>query len=295
MNDALLQTQVPGHEPFHAGKVRDLFRHEGQLILVTTDRVSAYDVIMPTGIPGRGIILTQLSKFWFERMEDLCTNHLVSTELEDLPEPFQLESLRGRTMLANEVEIIPFECVIRGYLAGSGWREYQDTGEVCGIKLADGLGLSEKLPQPIFTPATKAVEGHDENISEAFMANEIGEELTGKLRDLSIAIYSRAADFARERGLILADTKFEFGMRNGEIVLADEVLSPDSSRYWPVDGYAAGRRQQEFDKQYLRNYLETLDWDKTAPGPELPGEIVQGVQSRYLEAYRILTGTELSL
>jgi phosphoribosylaminoimidazole-succinocarboxamide synthase len=295
MKQAHLETRIPGLSPHHAGKVRDLYRSDGRLVIVATDRISAYDVVLPNGIPGRGVILTQLTRFWLDLLDDVCPNHLVTCEVDEMPEAFRRDELRGRTMLVDEVEIVPFECVVRGYLAGSGWREYRESGEVCGIRLPDGLQEADRLPEPIFTPATKETEGHDINVSEAYMAGAVGEDLTSKLRDLSVAIYSRAAEHAWERGLILADTKFEFGLRGGGPVLADEVLSPDSSRFWLREDWQPGRSQQMFDKQYLRDWLDTQDWDKTPPGPELPPQVVEGVLERYLEAYRRLTGAEIKL
>jgi len=295
MRQAHLETRIPGLEPVHTGKVRDLYRADGRLVIVATDRISAYDVVLPSGIPGRGVILTQLTRFWLDLLGDVCPNHLITCDVDEMPEPFRRDEMRGRTMMVEAVEIVPFECVVRGYIAGSGWREYRQSGEVCGIRLPEGLREADRLPEPIFTPATKETEGHDINVSEAFMAGAVGEQLTSTLRDLSVGIYSRAAAHAWERGLILADTKFEFGLRDGEPVLADEVLSPDSSRFWLREDWQPGRSQQMFDKQYLRDWLDTQDWDRTPPGPELPPEVVEGVLERYLEAYRRLTGAELDL
>ncbi len=297
MAQALLETSIPGAELVSRGKVRDIYTTGEALVLVATDRISAFDCVLSPGIPGRGIVLTQLSNFWFRRFAGIVENHLLVTRLEDFPEPFRSHpELAGRSVFARRLEPIPVECVARGYLAGSGWKEYRQSGAVCGIELPRGLRESDRLPQPIFTPATKATSGHDENISFERMAEITGRELAEKLRDLTLRIYSEAAAHALERGVLIADTKFEFGLDDaGNIVWMDEALTPDSSRFWPADEYEPGRPQRSFDKQYVRDWLEASGWDKEPPAPVLPEEIVQGTLRRYLEAYRLLTGEELDL
>jgi phosphoribosylaminoimidazole-succinocarboxamide synthase len=285
-----VEVRVPGRDVDYAGKVRDIFREEGRLLLVATDRISAYDVILPNGIPGKGIVLTQLSRFWFEKLGHVCPNHLISCDLEAMPELYRREELRGRTMLVEALEMIPFECVVRGYLAGSAWREYQETGAVCGIELPPGLKKADKLDRPIFTPATKAQEGHDINVARSALVEELGETLTSRLEEVSIALYEQGAAHAAECGLILADTKFEFGLRGGEVVLGDEVLSSDSSRYWDAATWCPGDQPVDFDKQYVRDHLDRVGWDRKPPPPELPPEVVEGTSERYIEAYRRLTG-----
>jgi phosphoribosylaminoimidazole-succinocarboxamide synthase len=268
------------------GKVRDMYdAGDGRLLMVASDRISTYDVVHPTPIPGKGAVLTGISAFWFGRTEDICPNHLVS--VTDVPDEH-----RGRAMLVERLEMLPVECVARGYITGSGWKDYQRTGAVCGIELPAGLRESERLPEPIFTPATKAETGHDENVDFDRAAEIIGDRaLLEELRDLTLAIYERGAEHARERGIILADTKFEFGRdASGRIVLADEVMTPDSSRFWPADGYEPGRSQPSFDKQYVRDWAAGSGWDKTPPAPELPDEVVEGTRRRYLEAYERITG-----
>ena len=279
------------------GKVRDVYAvDQDHLLVVATDRISAFDCILPTRISRKGEVLTALSRFWFGRLSHVTPHHLVTTGVEQMPDAVRkyAETLRGRSMLVRRTEVFPVECVVRGYLAGSGWKDYQRTGEVCGHKLPAGLRESEKLPAPVFTPATKAEEGHDENISEARMSEIVGREATEQLRDTSLRLYAEAEAFARSRGIIIADTKFEFGRdREGRIILIDEVLTPDSSRFWPLDEYRAGGPQPSFDKQYVRDYLETLDWDKRPPAPPLPSEVAAATTARYLEAYRLLTGGSL--
>ncbi len=278
------------------GKVRDIFEWEEQLLMVATDRISAFDVVLPTVIPNKGKVLTQLSEFWFDRLKEVVDNHLIAASWEGFPEKLQAyrEQLEGRSMLVRKCQPLPIECVVRGYLAGSGWKEYQESGTICGIKLPSGLGESDKLEAPIFTPATKATTGHDENIPFERAAGLVGEELANRVRDLSLQIYSHARDYASERGIIICDTKFEFGHDGSRLLLIDEVLTPDSSRFWPAESYEAGKPQPSFDKQFVRDYLETLVWDKSPPGPELPPDIVEATADRYLEAYRRLTGTELN-
>ena len=278
------------------GKVRDVYGLGDKLLIIATDRISAFDVIMPNAIPNKGIVLTSLSLFWFDYLKNIVPNHIISSDVSEFPDPLpQYNSLlRGRSMLVRRADVVPFECVARGYLSGSGWKEYQKTGLVCGIKLPPGLQESGRLPEPIFTPATKAEEGHDINISEHEMADKLGEELKQKLKNLTLEIYTEGAKYADERGIIIADTKFEFGLRDGQVILVDEVLTPDSSRFWPKDLYEPGKSQPSFDKQYLRDYLESLDWDKTPPGPELPPEVIARTSEKYNEAFKRLTGRELT-
>jgi len=295
MSQALLTTSIPSGKLVSRGKVRDIYATEEALILVATDRISAFDSVLSPGIAGRGEILTRLSTFWFRRFADRVPNHLLATELADFPKPFNDHpELAGRSVLAQRLEPVPVECVARGYLAGSGWKEYQVGGTVCGIGLPKGLIESAKLPEPIFTPATKATDGHDENISFERMVGIVGEETASRLRDLTLELYTAAADYARDRGILIADTKFEFGFDgDGNIVWMDEALTPDSSRFWPADDYQPGRSQASFDKQYVRDWLEASGWDKEPPAPTLPPEVVEGTLSRYLEAYRLLTGEDL--
>jgi phosphoribosylaminoimidazole-succinocarboxamide synthase len=272
--------------------VRDVYAIEDKLLIVTTDRISAFDVVLPDPIPYKGAVLTAFSVFWFDFLKDIVPNHLITTDVDAYPELLSSyrDQLESRSMLVTRTDVFPFECVARGYLVGSGWKEYQQTGEVCGIKLPPGLRESEKLAEPIFTPATKAETGHDLNISEREMANSLGEETTRELKRLTLTLYSQAADYADSRGIIIADTKFEFGTKDGKVILIDEALTPDSSRFWPKESYEAGRAQQSFDKQYLRDYLETLTWDKRPPGPSLPETVIARTSEKYLEAYRLLTG-----
>jgi phosphoribosylaminoimidazole-succinocarboxamide synthase len=279
------------------GKVRDVYQvDEDSLLIVATDRVSAFDCVIPTPIERKGEVLTALSQFWFAKLGDIVPHHLIATNIEQMPSVVQnhADELRGRSMLVRKTDVFPVECVVRGYITGSGWKDYQKTGEVCGHKLPAGLRESEQLAEPIFTPATKAETGHDENISEERMAGIVGPEATARLREISLNLYKQAADYARARGIIIADTKFEFGRDNeGQVILIDEVLTPDSSRFWPADDYEVGRGQASFDKQYVRDYLETLDWNKQPPTPELPPEIAKATTARYLEAYQLLTGQKL--
>lgn len=280
------------------GKVRDIYgTEEGKLVLVATDRVSAFDVVLSPGIPGKGVILTQLSNFWFSRLGQQVPNHLVATEREKLGEPFSREeALAGRAVLVTKLAMVPVECVVRGYLVGSGWKEYQETGRVCGIVLPAGLRQAEELPSPIFTPATKEETGHDQNISFDRMVELVGGELAEKLREFSLAIYRQAAAYAQERGIIIADTKFEFGLdEQGRVVWADEALTPDSSRFWPLESYEPGSNPPSFDKQFVRDFLESCGWDKKPPAPELPESVVEGTRARYLEAYTKLTGQVLDI
>jgi phosphoribosylaminoimidazole-succinocarboxamide synthase len=291
------ETVLPGLKLLRRGKVRDVYEADDEhLLIVATDRISAFDCILPTQIERKGEVLTALSRFWFERLSEITPHHLVATDVARMPEHLSAHAdvLRGRSMLVRRTEVFPVECVVRGYLAGSGWKDYQATGEVCGHKLPEGLRESEELPAPIFTPATKAEEGHDENISEARMSEIVGSETEAQLRDTSLALYREAARYARARGIIIADTKFEFGRDlEGRVILIDEALTPDSSRFWPADIYEPGHAQPSFDKQFVRDYLETLPWDKRPPAPPLPEEVAAATTDRYLEAYRLLTGNEL--
>ena len=292
----LLRTDFPDLELWAGGKVRDIYRVDNErLLFIATDRISAFDYVLATGIPLKGKVLTQLSIFWFDFLKSVVRNHMITADVAQYPSNLQAHagSLRGRSMLVAKADMVAVECVVRGYLAGSGWKEYQESGKVCGIKLPGGLRESDKLPQPIFTPAIKATSGHDENISFEAMVERAGPELSEKLRDLSLKIYTQASDYAAARGIIIADTKFEFGQTAGGIVLADEVLTPDSSRFWPADKYAAGRAQDSYDKQYVRDYLEKIRWNKQPPAPALPADVTARTTEKYVEAYRLLTGREL--
>ena len=284
---------LSGMNLLRSGKVRDIYEaDDDRLLLVASDRVSTYDVVHPTPIPDKGRVLTGVSKFWFDHLSDVVANHLISTDTADFGEAAQAhaDELHGRTMLVHKVDIVPFECVVRGYLVGSGWKEYQQDGSVCGIALPDGLEEASKLPEPIFTPATKAEQGeHDENVTFEYMDERLDDGLAARLRDLSIDLYRRGADLAAERGIILADTKFEFGIKDGEVVLADEVMTPDSSRYWPADEWKPGATPPSFDKQFVRDYATSTGWDKTPPAPELPDDIVAATRSKYIEAYERIT------
>ena len=287
------ETNFAGIAPLARGKVRDIYDLGDKLLIVATDRLSAFDVVMPTPIPDKGRVLTQLSLFWFDKLRDVIPNHVLSAK--NFPAPFDqhTDALAGRSMIVRKTQPLPIECVARGYLSGSGWREYRSTGKVCGVQLPGGLQESDKLPEPIFTPATKAASGHDENIPFERAAEIIGKPLAEKVRSVTLEIYSRAAAYAEPRGILLADTKFEFGLLNGELLWIDEALTPDSSRFWPAAQYKPGGPQPSFDKQYVRDYLEQLRWPKTPPGPELPPEVVAGTRAKYREAYRILVGREL--
>lgn len=291
--DALYQTNFPELPLFSRGKVRDIYDLGDSLLMIATDRVSAFDVIMGQPVPGKGKILTQLTLFWFNQVADLIQTHLVSANVNEFPENCQpyKKDLEGRTLWVKKAQPIPFECVVRGYLAGSGWREYRDYGEICGIRLPEGLRNADRLPEPIFTPSTKAETGtHDENVPFSKMVDTLGEETAKKLRDLSLTIYERGREIAERRGIIVADTKMEFGFLDGEIILIDELLTPDSSRFWPADTYEPGHTQISFDKQFLRDYLDTLDWDKTPPPPVIPEDIIEKTRLKYEEAYQRLAG-----
>jgi phosphoribosylaminoimidazole-succinocarboxamide synthase len=295
IQSVLLETDFPDLELYASGKVRDLYRVDDEhLLFVATDRISAFDYVLATGIPLKGQVLTQLSLFWFDFLSDLVPSHVVTADVRKYPSvlrPFAAQ-LQGRSMLVVRADMVAIECVVRGYLSGSAWKEYKSSGAVCGIKLPAGLRESDKLPEPIFTPATKAASGHDENIPFSEMVKRAGRELSERLRDLSLRIYEKAAEHAAARGIIVADTKFEFGRTPGGLVLADEVLTPDSSRFWPADTYEPGKSQESFDKQYVRDYLEQIRWNKLPPAPALPAEVANRTSEKYLEAFRRLTGRE---
>ncbi len=296
LDTVLVTTNFPDLKLHASGKVRDVYSVDADhLLFVATDRISAFDYILATGIPNKGRVLTQISLFWFEFLRDIIPNHVATADVNQYPEALRkyADQLRGRSMLVKRAEMFPVECVARGYLSGSGWKEYQATGSVCGIKLPAGLRESEQLPEPIFTPATKAQSGHDENISFERTVGILGQETSETLRDLTLTIYKKAADYAKKRGIILADTKFEFGVTAAGITLADEVLTPDSSRFWPTDGYAPGKVQNSYDKQYVRDYLESIKWNKQPPAPSLPAEVAQKTSEKYVDAYRRLTGHDL--
>jgi phosphoribosylaminoimidazole-succinocarboxamide synthase len=290
----LRESNFPGITPAARGKVRDIYDLDDKLLIIATDRLSAFDVVMPTPIPDKGKVLTQISLFWFDLLKDIVPNHILSST--EFPAPFDnfREQLTGRAMLVKKTRPLPIECVVRGYLSGSGWKEYQSTGKVCGIQLPSGLVESDRLPEPIFTPATKAATGHDENIRFEQAAEMIGGSLAENVRAISIEIYNRAAAYAAPRGVILADTKFEFGMLRNQLIWIDEALTPDSSRFWPASQYQPGGAQPSFDKQFVRDYLERIRWPKTPPGPELPPDVVAATRAKYRDAYRILVGHELS-
>ena len=295
MSQPLLQIDLPGVPKIRSGKVRELFDLGDAFLMVATDRISAFDCIMPNGIPRKGEVLTQISHFWFEKFAALVPNHLLAKARDPLPDHLRQFTplLEGRSMIVKRAQPLAIECVVRGYLAGSGWKEYQQSQTVCGIKLPDGLTESSQLPEPIFTPATKAETGHDENISFARAVEIVGADVAEQAREFSLKIYRAACAHAHDRGIIIADTKFEFGIFDGQLILIDEVLTPDSSRFWPADEYEAGRGQPSFDKQFLRDYLERIHWNKQPPAPALPDYVVQKTQEKYLEAYLRLTGRHL--
>jgi phosphoribosylaminoimidazole-succinocarboxamide synthase len=291
----ILETDLTGVERHGRGKVRDVYRVEDKLLIIASDRISAFDYILQTGIPDKGRVLTQLSIFWFDFLRDVTPTHFLTANVEEYPSALGRfrDQLEGRSMLVKRANMIEIECVARGYISGSGWKEYQQQGTVCGIKLPSGLKESDKLPEPIFTPATKAQSGHDENVSFEHVVSLIGEALAKRLRDLTLEIYGRAARYAETKGIIIADTKFEFGFVGGELVLGDEVLTPDSSRFWPANTYKPGGAQFSFDKQYVRDYLESIHWNKQPPAPPLPAEVAAKTGEKYRQAYQILTGREL--
>ena len=293
----LLQTSLSDLELVRRGKVRDVYAvDDHSLLIVATDRISAFDCVLPTPIQRKGEVLTALSEFWFQQLQDVVPNHLITSDVDQMPEAIQRYSaeVQGRSMLVKRADVFQVECVVRGYLVGSGWKDYLRTGEVCGHKLPEGLQESAELPEPLFTPSTKAEHGHDMNISEAEVQEMLGAETTTALRNTSLSLYNKARDYARKRGIIIADTKFEFGRdETGEIILVDEVLTPDSSRFWPLEAYAPGKSQPSFDKQFVRDYLETLSWDKKPPAPAIPSQIAEATTGRYLEAYKLITGKDL--
>jgi len=293
---AVVETNLPGMKFLGRGKVRDIYEVDGKLLLVASDRLSAFDVVMPDGIPGKGQVLNRISAFWFRKLEKIVPNHMVSIEVGEFPPAARAhaEMLRGRSMLCRKAAPLPVECVVRGYLSGSGWSEYKEHGEVCGIALPKGLVESSRLQEPVFTPATKEEKGrHDENISFERMAEIVGKERATQVRDTAVALYQSAAEYALGRGIIIADTKFEFGLADGKLLLIDEALTPDSSRFWPAADYRAGGPQKSFDKQFVRDYLLTLPWNKTAPGPKLPPDVIEKTSQKYREALRILTGSDI--
>ena len=295
MSQALTKIMIPG-VPSRSGKVREIFDAGDKLLFVASDRISAFDCVMPNGIPKKGSVLNMISKFWFERTGDIVKNHMITTDVSKFPSPFNqyADQLAGRSMLVKKTTVFPVECIVRGYLIGSGWKEYKQSGTIGGMPLRAGYQMASKLDEPIFTPSTKAEQGlHDENISFEKAKEIVGAEKAEKLKAISIALYKRAAEYALTKGIIIADTKFEFGELDGEIILIDEALTPDSSRFWPADTYKVGSSPMSYDKQFVRDYLETLDWDKTPPAPALPEEIITKTQAKYLEAYERLTGEKL--
>ncbi len=296
MSGVLVRTDYREVPLISRGKVRDMYDLGEEVLIVVTDRLSAFDHVLPNGIPDKGRVLNLLSAFWFEKTRHIVKNHLLSTDAKDLPSPLcpYKEELEGRFTLARKARMLPVECVVRGYLSGSGWNDYRKTGEVCGIRLPAGLRESDRLPEPLFTPSTKAVTGHDENISFETCAGLIGKPLAEKIRELSLALYTYAADYAHPRGILIADTKFEFGLLDGEVILCDEALTPDSSRFWPRESYEPGKAQPSFDKQFVRDYLLSIRWNKEPPVPTLPEEVVRATSEKYREAYRLLTGEALA-
>jgi len=290
--DPLRLTRLTDVELFKRGKVRDVYDLKDKLLIISTDRISCFDVVLPTCIPRKGEVLTQLSLFWFEFTKNIVPNHFISARINDFPKELHKykDILNNRSMLVKKAKPIPVECVVRGYLSGSGWKEYQESQSICGIKLPKGLKESDKLPQAIFTPATKEDVGHDINVSQEFVEKELGKDITERLKEISIALYKKASRYAESKGIIISDTKFEFGIYNKKIILIDEVLTPDSSRFWPKDEYKAGGSQPSFDKQFVRDYLETLDWNKTPPAPTLPEDIVKKTSEKYLQALKMLVG-----
>jgi phosphoribosylaminoimidazole-succinocarboxamide synthase len=298
LDPVLLQTDFPGLHLHASGKVRDVYELDSsRLLFVATDRISAFDYVLATGIPQKGRVLTQISLFWFDFLSDIVPNHLIAADVARYPQELQqyADQLNGRSMIVRRANMFPVECVVRGYISGSAWKEYKATGKVCGIELPAGLRESEAFPEPIFTPSTKATTGHDENISFAKMCEIVGTEVASTLRDLTLRVYKKAADYARQRGIIIADTKFEFGRTANGITLADEVLTPDSSRFWPADKYEPGRSQESYDKQYDRDYLEEIRWNKQPPAPALPAEVTRRTSEKYLDAYFQMTGRRLDV
>ncbi|MCU1284796.1 MAG: phosphoribosylaminoimidazole-succinocarboxamide synthase [Acidobacteriales bacterium] len=296
LDSIILQTELPGLALHARGKVRDIYTLDERLLFVATDRISAFDYILASGIPAKGKVLSQLSLFWFDFLKDIISNHVITADFNQYPESLRdYEELRGRSMIVSRAEMVPVECVVRGYLSGSGWKDYQRTGAVCGIELPKGMRESDKLPEPIFTPAMKATSGHDENISFAEMVKRAGPKVSEELRDISLRLYKKASEYALARGIIIADSKFEFGMTADGLVLADEVFTPDSSRFWPAESYSPGGPQLSFDKQYVRDYLESIKWNKQPPAPGLPDDVAEQTSQKYKQAYRQLTGHELTV
>jgi phosphoribosylaminoimidazole-succinocarboxamide synthase len=295
--DVVLKTDLGGVKLFSKGKVRDTYDLGEKLLMIATDRISAFDVVLPNGIPYKGAVLTQLSLFWFDYTKDIIPNHVITADVSKFPEEVRKFSsmLKKRSMLVKKAKPVPAEFVVRGYLSGSGWKDYRQTGKVCGIELPKGMRESEQLPEPVFTPATKEEKGHDINITQEELAKLVGKDTADKLRDVSITIYKKASEKARKRGIIIADTKFEFGMLGDKLIITDEMLTPDSSRFWPADSYSPGRPQKSFDKQPVRDYLESIGWNKQPPAPVLPKEVVDGTTKRYIEAYEIITGKKFEL
>jgi phosphoribosylaminoimidazole-succinocarboxamide synthase len=295
--EVIVSTDLPGYRRVARGKVRDVYAVDDNLLIVATDRISAFDCVLPQGIPHKGRVLTQMSIFWFEFLKDVVPNHLITAAVEEYPEPLRAfhDQLEGRSMLVKRCRMEPVECVARGYVSGSGWKDYRKTGAICGIPLPQGLRESDRLPEPIFTPASKAESGHDENVSFDAVVSTVGRDTAELLRYLTLKIYGVASQHAASRGIILADTKFEFGWHEGRLLLGDEVLTPDSSRYWPRDDYAPGGAQKSFDKQFVRDYLETLDWNKQPPAPPLPEDVIAKTSEKYREAYLRITGRELEI
>lgn len=291
-NTPVLKTNFTDIKLFKRGKVRDVYDLKDKLLVVSTDRISCFDVVLPAGIPNKGAVLTQLSLFWFDLTTDVIANHFITADVTKYPKELHKykDILAGRSMLVKKAKGIPVECVVRGYLSGSGWKEYQKSRSICGIKLPEGLRESDRLPEPIFTPSTKEEVGHDINVSQEYVEKELGKDITNKLKESSLALYKKASQYAEEKGIIIADTKFEFGIYDSKVILIDEVLTPDSSRFWPKDEYKPGGSQPSFDKQFVRDYLETLDWDKTPPGPDLPEEIIKKTSEKYLQALKLITG-----
>ena len=294
-SDILLQTDMPGLALLGRGKVRDVYAVDDRLLIVASDRISAFDYILATGIPDKGRVLTQLSVFWFDLLKDVTPTHFLTADVAEYPEAAQSyrDQLEGRSMLVKRAQMVDIECVARGYLSGSGWKEYRETGRVCGIGLPPGLRESDRLPEPIFTPSTKAQTGHDENISFERAVEMVGADMAGRLRSLTLAVYTKAARYAETRGVLIADTKFEFGLVDGTLILADEVLTPDSSRFWPLESYKPGAAQPSYDKQYVRDYLESIHWNKQPPAPALPPEVAAKTSQKYKDAYQALTGKPL--
>ena len=290
----IIQTDFKDLKLFRRGKVRDVYDLDDKLLIVSTDRISCFDVVLPNGIPYKGKVLTRLSCFWFNFLKDILPNHFITADVDKYPPELKKykNELSGRSMLVKKSKALPVECIVRGYLSGSGWKEYQKNQSICGIKLPAGLKESSKLPEVIFTPSTKAQVGHDLNVSPDYVEKQLGQEISEQIKNLSIVVYKKAADYGWEKGIIIADTKFEFGINEGKVILIDEVLTPDSSRFWPRDEYGPGRAQFSFDKQFVRDYLESLTWDKTPPAPQLPEEIIRKTTQKYLEAFKKLTGKE---